>query len=66
MGLGIAKMINLSLPLNFNSPYKSYNIAEFWDRWHITLTRFFTKYIYIPLGGSRKGTVRTYFNIFFG
>ena len=64
MGLGIAKMMNLSLPLNFNSPYKSYNIAEFWDRWHITLTRFFTKYIYIPLGGSRKGTVRTYFNIF--
>lgn len=63
MGLGIAKMLNLSLPINFDSPYKSYNIAEFWDRWHITLTRFFTKYIYIPLGGSRKGHVRTYINI---
>lgn len=64
MGLGIAKMMNISLPINFNSPYKAFSIAEFWDRWHITLTRFFTKYIYIPLGGSRKGAIRTYVNIF--
>ena len=63
MALGAAKMLNIDLPINFNSPYQSYTILEFWDRWHITLTRFFTKYIYIPLGGSRKGKVRTYINI---
>ena len=62
MALGIAKMMNLDLPLNFNSPYKALTITEFWDRWHMTLTRFFTKYIYIPLGGSRKGKIRTYIN----
>ena len=64
MGLGVARMLNIDLPLNFNSPYKAFTIAEFWDRWHITLTRFFTKYVYIPLGGSRKGKIRTYINIF--
>lgn len=63
MGMGIAWMIGIDLPLNFDSPYKSYSIAEFWDRWHITLTRFFTKYLYIPLGGSRRGTIRTYINV---
>lgn len=64
MAIGIAKMFNIELPENFDSPYKSKSIGEFWDRWHITLTRFFTKYIYIPLGGSRRGTARTYANIF--
>lgn len=64
MGLGISKMMNIKLPINFSSPYKAFTIAEFWDRWHITLTRFFTKYVYIPLGGSRKGKIRTYINIF--
>lgn len=64
MALGIARMMGFSLPWNFNSPYKATSIAEFWDRWHITLTRFFTKYLYIPLGGSRKGVVRTYLNVF--
>ena len=64
MAIGVARMYNIELPMNFNSPYKSLNILEFWDRWHITLTRFFTRYIYIPLGGSRKGRVRTYINIF--
>jgi len=64
MAIGIGKMMNIDLPLNFNSPYKALTITEFWDRWHMTLTRFFTKYIYIPLGGSRKGTVRTYVNVF--
>lgn len=64
MAVGIGRMLNIDLPLNFNSPYKALDINEFWDRWHMTLTRFFTKYVYIPLGGSRKGTVRTYFNIF--
>lgn len=63
MGIGISKMFNIELPLNFDSPYKSYSIVEFWKKWHMTLTRFFTYYIYIPLGGSRKGTVRTYANI---
>jgi len=63
MAIGIGKMLNIELPLNFDSPYKSLTILEFWERWHITLTRFFTKYIYIPLGGNRKGKVRTYFNI---
>ncbi|MBE6160254.1 MAG: MBOAT family protein [Lactobacillales bacterium] len=63
MAIGIGKMMNIDLPINFNSPYKSINIIEFWKRWHITLTRFFTKYIYIPLGGSKKGKIKTYTNI---
>lgn len=62
MAIGIGKMFNIDLPLNFNSPYKALTITEFWDRWHITLTRFFTKYVYIPLGGNRKGTLRMYVN----
>ena len=64
MAIGIGKMMNIELPVNFNSPYKARTITEFWDRWHITLTRFLTKYIYIPLGGNRKGELRTYINIF--
>jgi alginate O-acetyltransferase complex protein AlgI len=48
--------------VNFNSPYKALTITEFWDRWHMTLTRFFTKYVYIPLGGNRKGKLRMYGN----
>ena len=63
MAVGIARMFNFDLPANFNSPYKAKNISDFWKRWHITLTRFLTKYIYIPLGGNRKGIVRTYLNI---
>ncbi len=64
MAIGIGNMLNIDLPLNFNSPYKALTITEFWDRWHMTLTRFFTKYIYIPLGGNRRGWARTYINIF--
>ena len=60
---GICAVMGFDLNLNFDSPYKAVNIIDFWNRWHITLTKFFTKYIYIPLGGSRKGTVRTYVNI---
>jgi type IV secretory pathway TrbD component len=56
-------MLGLDLPINFNSPYRANNISEFWDRWHITLTRFLTHYVYIPLGGNRKGKLRTYLNI---
>lgn len=63
MATGIARMMNIDLPPNFNSPYKALTIVDFWKRWHITLTRFLTKYIYIPLGGNRKGTARTYCNI---
>ena len=63
MALGIGYMFNVKLPVNFNSPYKADSIADFWDRWHMTLTRFFTHYIYIPLGGNRKGKARTYLNI---
>lgn len=62
MAAGVAGMLNIELPRNFNSPYKAKSIGEFWDRWHMTLTRFFTRYVYIPLGGSRKGKVRTYIN----
>lgn len=59
MAVGISHMLNITLPINFDSPYQSLNIREFWKRWHISLTKFFTKYLYIPLGGSRKGLVRT-------
>jgi alginate O-acetyltransferase complex protein AlgI len=64
MAIGLALFFNLKLPINFNSPYKAINIQDFWRRWHITLNRFFTQYVYFPLGGSRVGKVRTYFNIF--
>ncbi len=63
MAMGISGMLGINLPLNFNSPYKAANILEFWKRWHMSLTRFFTRYLYIPLGGSRKGRGRTYLNI---
>ncbi len=64
MATGIGKMMNIDITMNFNSPYKAVNIVDFWKRWHMTLTRFFTRYIYIPLGGNRKGALRTYLNIF--
>lgn len=63
MAYGLGYMFNIELPWNFNSPYKADSISDFWDRWHMTLTRFFTRYLYIPLGGSRRGAVRTYVNI---
>lgn len=63
MAAGMAKMMNIDLPMNFNSPYQVLTITEFWDRWHITLTRFFTRYVYIPMGGSHQGRVRTYINM---
>ena len=64
MAIGIGKMLGITIPINFNSPYKACNIIDFWKRWHITLSRFFTKNIYIPLGGNRKGNVRMYANLF--
>lgn len=63
MAIGIGEMMNLELPVNFDSPYKALTISDFWKRWHKTLTRFFTRYVYIPLGGSRKGELRTYLNV---
>ncbi|MBE5859899.1 MAG: MBOAT family protein [Butyrivibrio sp.] len=62
MATGLGKMFNFDIPMNFNSPYKALSIADFWKRWHMTLTRFLTTYVYIPLGGNRKGKVRTYIN----
>ena len=63
MAIGLAAMFGIRLPWNFNSPYKAKNIIEFWRRWHITLSRFLRDYLYIPLGGNRKGTFRRYLNI---
>ena len=63
MAIGISLMFNIKLPINFNSPYKALNIQDFWRRWHMTLSRFLRDYIYIPLGGNRKGEFRTYTNL---
>lgn len=62
MAVGVSMMLNIDLPINFDSPYKALSIRDFWKRWHISLTKFFTKYVYIPLGGSRKGLFFTYLN----
>ena len=64
MAIGIALLFNIKLPINFFSPYKATSIQDFWRRWHITLSRFLKDYIYIPLGGNRKGGMRTYSNLF--
>lgn len=63
MAIGLARMFGVQLPINFNSPYKAASITDFWRRWHITLSRFLRDYIYVPLGGSRKGPVRRYGNL---
>jgi len=63
MAIGVALLFNIKLPLNFNSPYKSKNIRDFWTRWHITLSRFLRDYIYIPLGGNQDGSSKMYSNI---
>jgi len=63
MAIGAALLFNIKLPINFNSPYKATSIQDFWRRWHITLSRFLKDYIYIPLGGNRKGTFKTYLNL---
>ena len=62
MASGVALCFNIELPMNFDSPYRARDIADFWKRWHITMTRFFTRYLYIPLGGSRRGLARTCLN----
>ncbi|MEA3492113.1 MAG: MBOAT family protein [Campylobacterota bacterium] len=64
MAIGAALLFNIKLPINFYSPYKATSIQDFWRRWHITLSRFLKEYLYIPLGGNRKGEFRTYTNLF--
>lgn len=64
MAIGIALFFGIKLPLNFYSPYKSTSIIEFWRRWHITLSQFLKDYLYIPLGGNRKGSLSRYKNLF--
>lgn len=63
MAIGLSRLFNIKLPLNFNSPYKATNIIDFWRRWHMTLSAFLRDYLYVPLGGNRKGTVRRYVNL---
>ncbi len=64
MAIGLGLMFGIELPVNFNSPYKASSLKALWGRWHMTLTRFMTTYVYIPLGGSRKGKLRTLVNVF--
>lgn len=63
MAIGIALLMGYKLSLNFNSPYQSGSITEFWRRWHISLSSWLRDYLYISLGGNRKGKIRTYFNL---
>jgi alginate O-acetyltransferase complex protein AlgI len=63
MAIGLALMMGFHFPENFNTPYVSRSIQEFWQRWHITLSRFLRDYLYIPLGGNRRGAARTYGNL---
>jgi alginate O-acetyltransferase complex protein AlgI len=64
MAVGLSLCLGVWLPLNFNSPYKSTSIIEFWRRWHISLSTFLRDYLYVPLGGNRKGPMRRYLNLF--
>lgn len=63
MAIGLARMFNITLPINFFSPYKAHNIIDFWRRWHITLSTFLRDYVYIPLGGNRKGALQQRTNL---
>jgi alginate O-acetyltransferase complex protein AlgI len=64
IAIGVSKIIGFDLPENFNMPYVATSITEFWRRWHITLSQWLRDYLYIPLGGNRKGPWRTYLNLF--
>jgi D-alanyl-lipoteichoic acid acyltransferase DltB (MBOAT superfamily) len=64
MARGIARLMGFRLMLNFNNPYLATGLGDFWRRWHISLSSWFRDYVYIPLGGNRKGTLRTYVNLF--
>jgi D-alanyl-lipoteichoic acid acyltransferase DltB (MBOAT superfamily) len=63
IAIGVAMLMGFYLPINFNSPYKATNCGEFWKRWHISLSNWLKDYLYIPLGGSKKGKIRTYINL---
>lgn len=63
IAIGVALLMGFTLPTNFNSPYKAKNVGEFWKRWHMSLSSWLKDYLYIPLGGNRKGTVGTYISI---
>ena len=63
MAVGLSLLFGVRLPYNFNSPYQSWNITEFWRRWHMTLSRFLRDYLYVPLGGNRRGRARRYVNL---
>ncbi len=63
MALGLGHLFNIRLPLNFNSPYRATSVIDFWQRWHMTLSVFLKQYLYIPLGGNRRGKVRRYVNL---
>jgi alginate O-acetyltransferase complex protein AlgI len=63
MAIGLGRLLGFHFPENFNNPYQSQSMTEFWRRWHMTLTRWFRDYLYIPLGGNRKGAVHTYVNL---
>ncbi len=64
MAIGCALFFNIQLPCNFNSPYKAVSVQDFWRRWHMTLSRWLGRYVYVPLGGNRKGLIRTLINLF--
>lgn len=64
MAIGLALLMNIRIPLNFNSPYKAKSMIDFWRRWHISLSEFLRDYLYIPLGGNQKGPFRRYINLF--
>lgn len=64
MAMGLGKMLGFTIPRNFWHPYIAKSVSEFWHRWHITLGKWFREYVYIPLGGNRKGKLRMYFNLF--
>lgn len=64
MAIGMARVLGFRFPRNFNRPYAAHNMTEFWQRWHMTLSRWFRDYIYIPLGGNRSTTLNTYRNLF--
>ncbi len=63
MAIGLSWMFNVRLPFNFDSPYRATNISDFWRRWHMTLSQFLRDYLYVALGGNRKGVVRRYLNL---
>jgi D-alanyl-lipoteichoic acid acyltransferase DltB (MBOAT superfamily) len=63
IAVGLAMILGFHLPINFNSPYKAHSMSDFWHRWHISLSTWLRDYLYIPLGGNRKGNRRTYLNL---